>query len=72
VGDEFLVICPYCGERVEIYVEPDLSGTFIQDCDVCCNPWRVQVSGTKKLGRWTSAVRTGRDCPFNEEHDFLN
>ena len=41
----FPVTCPYCGEQVEIFVEPDVSGTFIQDCEVCCNPWRVHVSG---------------------------
>ena len=45
VPDEILVICPYCGEQVEIYVEPDVRGSFIQDCEVCCNPWRVRVSG---------------------------
>ena len=45
VPDEFLIACPYCGEEVEIYVEPDMAGTFIQDCEVCCNPWRVRVSG---------------------------
>lgn len=44
MGDEFLVTCPYCGEEVEIYVEPELRGSFIQDCEVCCNPWRVRVS----------------------------
>lgn len=37
--------CPYCGEELEIYVEPDTRGTFVQDCEVCCNPWRVRVSG---------------------------
>ena len=42
---QFLVTCPYCGEQVEIYVESDVSGTFIQDCEVCCNPWRGRVSG---------------------------
>jgi hypothetical protein len=45
MADEFLVTCPYCGEALEIYVEPDVSGSFVQDCEVCCNPWRVQVSG---------------------------
>jgi len=30
---------------VEIYVEPDVRGAFVQDCEVCCNPWRVRVSG---------------------------
>ena len=41
--DQFQVECPYCGEAVEIYVEPDVSGMFVQDCEVCCNPWRVQI-----------------------------
>jgi hypothetical protein len=43
MDDQFQVTCPYCGEEVEIYLEPDVSGTFVQDCEVCCNPWRVQV-----------------------------
>ena len=43
--DEFLVTCPYCGEQVQIYVEPDVRGTLVQDCEVCCNPWRVRVHG---------------------------
>jgi hypothetical protein len=43
--DHFLVTCPYCGEQTEIYVEPDLRGSFVRDCEVCCNPWRVHVSG---------------------------
>jgi hypothetical protein len=43
MDDQFVVTCPYCGEDVEIYVEPDVRGTFVQDCEVCCNPWRVRV-----------------------------
>jgi hypothetical protein len=45
--DQFLVTCPYCGEEVEIYVEPDTKGTFVQDCEVCCNPWRLKVTGRR-------------------------
>jgi hypothetical protein len=41
--EEFLVQCPYCGEDVEILIEPDVSGSFVQDCEVCCNPWLVRV-----------------------------
>ena len=41
--DTFFVTCPYCGENVEIYVEPEVRGSFVQDCEVCCNPWRVRV-----------------------------
>ena len=45
IEDRFLVTCPYCGEAVEIYLEPDVRGTLVQDCEVCCNPWQVRVSG---------------------------
>ena len=44
MDDSFLVTCPYCGEEVEIYLEPDVKGSFVQDCEVCCNPWRVSVT----------------------------
>ena len=44
MDDSFSVSCPYCGEEVEIYLEPDVRGSFVQDCEVCCNPWMVRVS----------------------------
>jgi hypothetical protein len=37
------VQCPYCGEEVELYLEPEIQGTLVQDCEVCCNPWQVTV-----------------------------
>jgi hypothetical protein len=43
VEDRFLVTCPYCGEEIEIYVEPDTAGTLVQDCEACCNPWRLVI-----------------------------
>ena len=43
MDDHFLVICPYCGEEIEIYLEPDVGGRLIQDCEVCCNPWQLRV-----------------------------
>jgi hypothetical protein len=39
----FAVSCPYCGEPGEIYVEPDVIGTLVQDCEVWCNPWQVRA-----------------------------
>jgi hypothetical protein len=39
----FPVYCPYCGEPGEVYIEPDVLGTLVQDCEVCCNPWQVRV-----------------------------
>jgi hypothetical protein len=44
MDEHFVVTCPYCGEQLEIYVEPETSGSFVQDCEVCCNPWLVRVS----------------------------
>ena len=46
MDDYELVTCPYCAETVEILIEPDVRGTFVQDCEVCCNPWLVRVSST--------------------------
>ena len=43
MNDTFPVQCPYCGEDGEIYLEPEIQGTLIMDCEVCCNPWRVEV-----------------------------
>lgn len=39
----FAVNCPYCGEPGVVYIEPDVLGTLVQDCEVCCNPWQVRV-----------------------------
>lgn len=56
MDDTFEVTCPYCGESVEIYVEPDVRGSFVQDCEVCCNPWRIYVSADEEE-RSVSVVR---------------
>ena len=56
MDDLFLVTCPYCGEQIEIYVEPDVRGSFVQDCEVCCNPWRVRVRGDED-GRTIDVAR---------------
>jgi hypothetical protein len=45
-GAVVVVTCPYCGEEVEIFVEEDVTGSFVQDCEVCCNPWMVRVRGS--------------------------
>ena len=40
------VLCPYCGEINEISLDPG-SGRhqeYVEDCQVCCRPWRVVVT----------------------------
>jgi hypothetical protein len=42
---EAVVECPYCGESIEITLDPG-SGSrqeYVEDCEVCCQPWRVLV-----------------------------
>jgi len=52
--NEFVVTCPYCGEEVTIHVEEDVRGSFVQDCEICCNPWLVRL--TRSPGGWDLAV----------------
>lgn len=44
MNDTVQVQCPFCFEHVELYIDPLQRGAMIQDCDVCCRPWRVIVS----------------------------
>ena len=55
--EQFVVVCPFCGEEVEIFVEEDVHGSFVQDCEVCCNPWLVRVTHSSD-GREISVSRT--------------
>jgi hypothetical protein len=42
---EGTVRCPYCGEENEIGLDPGSGPTqdYVEDCGVCCQPWRVHV-----------------------------
>jgi hypothetical protein len=40
------VVCPCCGEAVEIALDPG-SGPrqeYVEDCQVCCRPWLVHLA----------------------------
>ena len=43
---EAIVACPYCGESVEIGLDPGSGNAqdYVEDCQVCCRPWRVTVT----------------------------
>ena len=38
--------CPYCGEVVTIAIDPAGGAvqTYVEDCQVCCQPWQVHVT----------------------------
>ncbi|MFN8580999.1 MAG: CPXCG motif-containing cysteine-rich protein [Gemmatimonadaceae bacterium] len=39
------VTCPYCGEGVALILDPGSGDRqdYVEDCQVCCQPWRVRV-----------------------------
>ena len=39
------VHCPYCGAANEIALDPGSGSVqeYVEDCQVCCQPWRVTV-----------------------------
>lgn len=61
MDDTFSVVCPYCGEEAEIYVEADVAGRFVQDCEVCCNPWTVHVADDGEARRVSLTRADGSD-----------
>jgi hypothetical protein len=37
--------CPYCWQRISMILDPSVKGqTFIEDCEVCCQPIQVRYS----------------------------
>ena len=39
------VQCPYCGETIEVDVEPlEETQSFIEDCTVCCRPIQYEAT----------------------------
>jgi Cysteine-rich CPXCG len=39
------VQCPYCGAAVDVALDPGSGAAqeYVEDCEVCCQPWRVSV-----------------------------
>lgn len=39
------ITCPYCGETIELVVDCSIERqTYIEDCEVCCQPIKLDVS----------------------------
>lgn len=38
-------ICPYCGEEISMVLDLSVRRqTYIEDCEVCCNPIEISYS----------------------------
>ena len=43
--DSTKVSCPYCGELIELLLEPwDEIQQYYEDCQVCCQPILIKIS----------------------------
>lgn len=40
---EHFFSCPYCSAEISMLLDPSVSTTYIEDCEVCCNPIQVTV-----------------------------
>jgi hypothetical protein len=42
--EEHFFSCPYCWENISMLVDlSQLDQSYIEDCEVCCNPIQIQV-----------------------------
>ena len=53
-----VVHCPYCGEENTIGLDPGSGAAqeYVEDCQVCCQPWRVTVEYDSEGAAVISAV----------------
>ncbi|PVW17174.1 CPXCG motif-containing cysteine-rich protein [Marixanthomonas spongiae] len=35
--------CPYCWEEISMLLDPSVSTTYVEDCEICCNPIEISV-----------------------------
>ena len=58
---ESSVYCPYCGEAIEVLLNPeDVGGEYVEDCQVCCRPIEFRLRESE--GGWLEAeVRSDSD-----------
>ncbi|MFY7670936.1 CPXCG motif-containing cysteine-rich protein [Tenacibaculum sp. MEBiC06402] len=33
--------CPYCWEEISMLLDRSISETYIEDCEICCNPMEI-------------------------------
>ena len=58
---ESSIYCPYCGESVEVLLNPeDVGVDYIEDCQVCCRPIEFRLREDAG-GRLEAEVRSDVD-----------
>jgi transcription elongation factor Elf1 len=36
--------CPHCWQQISMLLDPAYSQTYVEDCEVCCNPIELTVA----------------------------
>lgn len=54
------VLCPYCGQPVELLVETTVPHQqYVEDCEICCQPMVVTVDATGEEPNIDVAMENG-------------
>ena len=40
---EYPIQCPHCWQSITVLLDSSLSETYIEDCEVCCNPMEIRT-----------------------------
>ncbi len=40
---EYFFQCPYCWENISMLLDTSVSSTYVEDCEVCCNPIEIST-----------------------------
>ncbi|WP_213521422.1 CPXCG motif-containing cysteine-rich protein [Nonlabens sp.] len=40
---EHFFTCPHCWQEISMLLDPAYSQTYVEDCEVCCNPIELKV-----------------------------
>ncbi len=41
---EHFFMCPHCWQEISMLLDPAYSQTYVEDCEVCCNPIELNVT----------------------------
>lgn len=41
--EEYFFQCPYCWETISMLLDTSVSQTYVEDCEVCCNPITINA-----------------------------
>ncbi len=38
---EHFFACPHCWQQISMLLDPAYSQTYVEDCEICCNPIEI-------------------------------